>query len=237
MTAPDLPFDPSAFTWLTFDCYGTLVDWERGIVKALTPVLAARGVVDNAQALLEHYARFESDLEKGEYIPYRELLSRVVDRFGMEYGFTPTAQERASLPASLPGWPPFDDTVEALGRLKSRWKLGVISNTDPDLFAGTRRALGVEFDGVYTAAEARAYKPSRRMFEGAFAAFGVRPDEALHVAQSRHHDIAPARELGMRCVWVDRRAGQRFGTGATVPSAAEPDLRVPDLRTLVSCVL
>jgi 2-haloacid dehalogenase len=148
----------------------------------------------------------------------------------------PTARvDTEALVTSLPGWPPFADTADALARLRRHCKLGVISNIDDDLFAATASALGVPFDWVVTAEQVRAYKPSPQNFERALEVMGVPKERVLHAAQSRYHDVAPARALGIATVWVNRRAG-RPGGGATAPSSAAPDLEVPDLRTLAERV-
>ena len=146
---------------LTFDCYGTLIDWEQGLLSALRPVLTAHGLSRADDDLLELYARLEAELESGAYLAYREILVQVVDGFGRELGFQPSAEERQALVTSIRGWPPFPDTLPALRQLKTRFKLGVISNIDDDLFTS---GLGVDLDWLVTAQQARAYKPSLRPF-------------------------------------------------------------------------
>jgi 2-haloacid dehalogenase len=212
---------------LTFDCYGTLIDWETGITKALAPIAG--------NDVLEPYAEFESELESGPYRPYRAILTSIVDRFGQRSGFTPTEQQRQALVDSLPSWPPFPDTVDALRALKRRFKLGIISNIDDDLFAATARHLGVDFDWVVTAQQAGAYKPSHAPFELAFERIGLPRSAIVHVAQSLYHDHVPAHDLGLRSVWVNRRHSQP-GSGATPASSAQFDLEVPSLSALVDAV-
>jgi len=226
-----MPIDPGAFDLLTFDCYGTLVDWESGILAAVRPVLAAHGVSREDEAILALHAELEPEAEKPPYRSYREVLARVVEGMGRKLGFEPSESERGSLAASIAGWPPFPDTVESLRRLEARYALGVISNVDDDLFEATARGLGIRFDGVVTAMQAGAYKPDLRVFRTALDAFGVPRERILHVAQSLFHDVAPARSLGVATVWVNRRAG-RTGPGATPPSTAVPDLEVGDLASL-----
>ena len=128
-------------------------------------------------------------------------------------------------------WKPFPDTVAALKKLKSRYKLAIISNTDDDLFADTARLLEVSFDWVITAQQAGSYKPSHHNFKLALERIALPPEQVLHVAQSIYHDIVPARELGLATVWVNRRAG-KHGEGATKAAQGQPDLEVPDLKTL-----
>jgi 2-haloacid dehalogenase len=219
---------------LTFDCYGTLVDWERGIVEALAPILAAHGIADDGEdALLERFARLESGIQAGPFLDYREVLARVARGYGAELGFRPSEGEVAGFAASVPSWPPFADTVDALRALATRYRLAVVSNVDDDLFSGTARRLGVTFDYVVTAQQVRGYKPGRAHFDEVLRRLQLPRERVLHVAQSLFHDIAPAKALGFSCVWVNRRAG-RPGGGATAPAAAAPDLEVPDLATLVA---
>lgn len=229
--------DFSRFQVLTFDCYGTLVDWETGILGALRPILSAHGVRASDERLLALYGELEPEAQRGPYRPYREVLADVVRGFGERLGFRPTAAEARRLADSVGDWPPFPDTVEALRNLKRRYRLAVISNIDADLFRRTAARLEVEFDEVTTAEEARAYKPDLRPFRTALARLAVPRERVLHVAQSTFHDIVPAKRLGLAAVWVNRRAGKR-GAGATPPVVRghRPDLEVPDLATLAGLV-
>ena len=222
-----MSLDFSQFEVLTFDCYGTLIDWETGILGALRPLVTKHGKALSDEELLALYGEIEARIEAGPYRRYREVLREVVRGMGERLGFSASEAEMDSLPASLGMWPPFPDTVAALRRLKSRYKLAVISNTDDDLFAQTAKLLQVPFDEVVTAQQAGSYKPSLNNFHLALKRLGVAKEKWLHVAQSRHHDIAPARELGIRNVLVTRR-----GRGAVLENAAQPDLEVPDLKTL-----
>jgi 2-haloacid dehalogenase len=224
-----LDFD--RFTYLTFDCYGTLIDWERGILAALRPVLDRHGIAIADDAALELYGELESAAERGPYRAYRDLLATVMDGFGERLGFVLSADERAALAVSVGDWPPFPDTVEALRALTDRFRLVILSNIDDDLFALSARHLGVTFAAVVTAQQVGSYKPDPRNFRTLLARLGTTPDRVLHVAQSLFHDIAPANALGLTTVWVNRRH-DRPGSGATPPATARPDLEVPDLRTL-----
>jgi 2-haloacid dehalogenase len=224
-----LDFD--RFTHLTFDCYGTLIDWERGILAALRPVLDRHGIAISDAAALELYGELESAAESGPYRPYRDVLTTVMDGFGERLGFAPTDDERAALVASVGDWPPFPDTVEALRALAGRFRLVILSNIDDDLFALSARHLGVAFAAVVTAQQVGSYKPDPRNFRALLDRLDTAPDRVLHVAQSLFHDIAPAKALGLTTVWVNRRH-DRPGSGATPPATARPDLEVPDLRTL-----
>ena len=216
---------------LTFDCYGTLIDWETGLLTALAPVLAAHGVERDEEELLEIYGRHETALEAGPYLTYREVLAGSLRGLGEELGFTPTDEELEAFSGSVVDWPAFDDSAEALQRLGQRFRLAVITNCDDDLFAASNRRLGVEFDWIVTAQQAGSYKPSLRNFELAFERIDVPQERILHVAQSLFHDHVPAKQIEMTTVWVDRRA-DRAGSGATPPADARPDLTVPDLRSL-----
>jgi 2-haloacid dehalogenase len=224
--------DLARFRVLTFDCYGTLIDWEAGILRALRSVLEPRGIAPPDDQLLALFGEIESPLQEGLFRRYREVLDETMGQLARRLGFDPTPAERTTLSRSLPDWPPFPDTVKALAALARRYDLGIISNVDDDLFAASARHLGAQFKWVVTAERVRSYKPSRRNFHQALARIGLPQDQILHVAQSLYHDIEPARSLGLATVWVNRRAG-REGFGATPASTAEPDLTVPDLAALV----
>jgi 2-haloacid dehalogenase len=223
--------DFSAFDVLTFDCYGTLIDWEAGLVAALRPVLDAHGIDADEEQLLESYGHHEAALEAGEYMRYREVLAGALRRMGPDFGFEPSDAEAERFADSVGDWPAFPDSSDALHRLHERFKLAPVTNCDEDLFARSAERLGVEFDWVVTAERARSYKPSENNFHVAFDVIGVPKERILHVAQSLFHDHATAQRLGMRSVWVDRRGG-REGAGATPPVEASYDLRVPDMATL-----
>ncbi|MFG0282962.1 MAG: haloacid dehalogenase type II [Phycisphaerales bacterium JB039] len=221
--------DVASFDAMTFDCYGTLIDWETGIVEAVQPVLRAHDVSIDDDSLLELYAELESGAQQGEFRPYREILGSVMDGFGARLGFAPTGAERDVIAASVADWAPFDDTTEALGVLGRHCRLAILSNIDDDLIAGSLAQLGVEFAAVVTAEQVKSYKPRRAHFDEGLRRLGLDRSQALHVAQSRYHDIAPAGELGFATVWVNRQAGRH---GATTPSVARPDLEVPSLGAL-----
>jgi 2-haloacid dehalogenase len=218
--------DFQSFEVLTFDCYGTLIDWETGILSALTSVLREVGRSAEDDGILSLYADIEAGLEADEYRSYKDTLRNVMDKFGERMDFKPNAAQRDSLVR-------FNDTVASLRTLKKKYKLAVISNTDDDLFEQTAKRLEINFDWVITAEQVGAYKPSLKNFEYAFAKICIPKDKILHVAQSIYHDIVPASSLGLSTVWVNRR--QRLhGSGATKPAHGEPDIEVPDLSTLVA---
>jgi 2-haloacid dehalogenase len=233
--------DFNQFEVVSFDCYGTLIDWESSILPVLKHLLSNREVDFSDERTLEMFAEFEAELEKehSEYIKYREILQQIVQKIGQRFNFEPTETESGTeincLVDSVKNWQPFPDTVAALSALKQKYKLAVISNIDDDLFAGTAKHLKVEFDWIITAEQARSYKPSTRNFKFAIETMGIPREKLLHVAQSLYHDTVPARSMGIPTVWVNRRH-DRTGFGATMPASAQPDLEVPDLKTLVEII-
>ena len=228
--------DFTRFEILTFDCYGTLINWEAGILPVLHRVLRAHGKQIDDATLLKLYGDFEQRSEQEPFQPYREVLASVVRQFGSELGFTPTAAEVRSLPESLPNWQPWPDTVAALQQLKRRFRLAILSNVDDDLFASTRPQLGVEFDDVITAQQAQAYKPSLKLFELALSRINAPAHRVLHVGQSIYHDVIPAQALGLATVWVNRPSA-RPGVGAVKSAEASPDLTVSSLAELVGIAI
>jgi 2-haloacid dehalogenase len=223
--------DFGRFDVLSFDCYGTLIDWESGILDAVRPVLVRHDVDVGDDKILETYALIEAEKEEGNYSRYDVVLREVMAEMGVRLGFTPAAAELDCLSVSIKDWKPFPDTVEALGRLKRKYKLCILSNVDEKLFAGTAPWLEVPFDYVVTAQQAQAYKPSYKMFQLAFDTVGLPPEKFLHVAQSIYHDIVPAKALGVSNVWVHRQTGHGGG-GATKPTVATPDVEVKTLGEL-----
>jgi 2-haloacid dehalogenase len=228
--------DLDRFSILTFDCYGTLIDWEQGILTVLRPILERHGVPLSDDRILELYGELEAAAEYGQYQLYREVLARVVEGFGQRLGFSPSAAERAALAESVGQWPPFPDTVEALHVLAGRYQLAILSNIDDALFAESARLLATDFAAVITSQQVGSYKPNPGNFQYAIERLDVPPEQVLHVAQSLFHDIAPARAAGLTTVWVNRRH-DRPGFGATPPATARPDLEVPDLATLAERVM
>ena len=231
-----MSMDFSRFQVLTFDCYGTLIDWESGILGALRPLLAAHGKTLDDGAILALYSELEPAIQQESYRPYRQVLEEVVRALGQRLGFSPTDAEAESLPFSLRNWLPFPDTVAALHALKSRYRLGVISNIDDDLFAMTAQHLEVPFDFLVTAQQAGSYKPSTNNFKLALERIGLPAEKVLHCAESLYHDVAPARSLGLATVWVNRHVG-KSRPSATRKADIRPDLEVTDLKTLAALAL
>lgn len=225
--------DFTRFEVLTFDCYGTLINWEAGIFSALHRILSNHGKRIDDATLLQLYGDFELRSEQGTYQPYRKVLASVVRQLGDELGFKPTVDEEQSLPNSLATWKPWPDTVAALHQLKTRFRLAILSNVDDDLFAATRPQLGVDFDEVITAQQAQAYKPSLKLFELALSRINAPAHRVLHVGQSIYHDVIPAQTLGLATVWVNRPSA-RPGVGAVKSAEAKPDLTVSSLSELAA---
>jgi 2-haloacid dehalogenase len=228
--------DFSRFKFISFDCYGTLIDWESGILSALRPLLQQHGAELSDAELLELYGELEAASESGEYRSYRDVLREVVRGFGQRLGFAASAGEQDSLPDSIATWKPFPETVNALRKLHSRFKLAIISNIDDDLFAASARQLGIDFDEIITAAQASAYKPSPTIFRLAQQKLGVSTQEWLHAGQSIYHDVIPAKPLGIATVWVNRPS-VRPGVGAVRQASGTPDIEVHSLEELAEVVL
>jgi 2-haloacid dehalogenase len=225
--------DYGAFDALTFDCYGTLIDWESGILAGLRAALEPLGVRAADDDLLERFAVVEARLEAGPYRRYREILGACLLEIGHALGVEPGTEALAAFGGSVVDWPAFPDSSAALGALKERFRLGVITNCDDDLFAASNRRLGVTFDWVMTAQEAGGYKPRTANFELAFGRMGIPRERVLHVAQSLFHDHVPAKALGLTTVWIDRRHG-RPGAGATPPAPATPDAAFPEMASFAA---
>ncbi len=228
--------DFSRFEIITFDCYGTLINWEEGIFRALRPILAAHSKKIDDPTLLRLYGDFELQAEQPPFHIYRDVLASVVRQFGQELGFDPTPAESRSLPESVPTWKPWPDTVAALTQLKTKYRLAILSNIDDDLFAATRPQLGVAFDEVITAQQAQAYKPSLKLFELALSRINAPAHRVLHVGQSIYHDVIPAQSLGLATVWINRPSA-RPGVGAVKSADAKPDLTFTTLAELAAAAI
>jgi 2-haloacid dehalogenase len=202
------------FELLTFDCYGTLIDWEAGIRSCLEGI----GVpVRQLSEVVEAYVRTEAAVEQQAYRPYREVQATTLALLARDFDFRVAEGDQHALSAQLPAWRPFADTNAALQRLRRRYRLGILSNIDRDLLAGTRAHFQVEFDEIVTAEDVRAYKPAHPHFLSAIQKLGDRA-RMLHVAQSLYHDGVPAAELGLNYVWINRYGGKNT---QAVPSIAE----------------
>jgi len=224
------PIDFTDVEALTFDCYGTLIDWEAGLNQAFQAVLDAHGLRHDPDDVLTRFARHEAAAEAGPYRSYAEILAMSLRGVGEELGFEPTDEESAAFSRSVADWPVFPDSTAALRRLKKRFRLGILTNCDDDLFAASNQRLDVEFDWVITAQQVGSYKPDERNFRAALDRVGLGPDRLVHVAQSLFHDHAPAKRLGLTTVWINRRH-DRAGGGATPIAVATPDATFPDMAS------
>lgn len=222
---------------LSFDCYGTLIDWESGLAEQLGKI--APDLDDETR--LTTYADIEAELERDQpTTPYREIVLQAALAFGEAVGIAVTPELAEEIGASVGDWPAFADSAEALAQLQPRYKLIILSNIDNQSFAGSNRQLGVEFDAVLTAEDIGSYKPSPRNFEALLAhvdAMGIPRHRLVHVAQSLFHDHVPAKDAGLTTVWINRRHN-RPGTGAT-PEAApvQPDWEFPSMAAFAEAAL
>jgi len=193
------------FDVVTFDCYGTLIDWEAGIGDWLETAASRAGVALDRRKALDLYGQIEPAVEAETYRSYRDVLAESARRVALGLGWSLSEQDSRGLASSLPDWKPFPDTNPALRKLTAAgYRLGILSNVDDDLLAGTRRHLDVAFDILVTAEQVRSYKPALGHFEEARRQIG--PLRWLHAAQSRFHDVVPCREIGIPVAWINRRA-------------------------------
>ncbi len=210
----------AAVRWATFDCYGTLIDWNLGIRRELERVFG----VQEAPRLLERYHEIEPEIESEPFRSYHEVLTLALERLAQEEQIQLPEGEAGALAHSLPDWPPFPEVPAALAELRERgWLLAILSNTDRDLIAASQRRLGAPIDLAVVAEDVRSYKPGHAHWEHFFEATTAERDHHAHVAASLFHDIAPARELGLRSVWINR-LGEK--------ADPEPDRELPDLSGL-----
>jgi len=220
---------------ITFDCYGTLIDWEKGMLKAMRPLFGG-GAPARDFELLEMYGEVEQELESSSYMPYVRVLSATVQEMGSRLDRIVSREDGDRFAESLVTWEPFPDTVASLQRLATRFRLGIISNTDDALFAETKKKLGVNFDPIVTAEQVKSYKPSHKNFEEALRRAGLPKDEVLHAGQSVFHDVIPATELGLRSVWVNRPS-IRPGAGAAKAAVCVPTYEVNSVAGLADLLL
>jgi 2-haloacid dehalogenase len=226
------------FDALTFDCYGTLIDWESGMIEALKPLTSKASRPLKRDEVLEAHARHESSQQVQTPAKlYRDLLSTVYRRLAEEWRVAVSWSDCVTYGRSIRNWPAFADTAASLQYLKRHFKLAILSNVDNESFAFSNEKLGVDFDAVYTAEDWGSYKPSARNFDYMFAklrTIGIEKKQILHTAESLFHDHGPANEHGLASCWIDRRHGQE-GSGATMALAQAPryDFRFDSLADLV----
>ena len=187
---------------ITFDCYGTLISWAEGLESSLKAVFGD-ALPGRQSELFEAYVATEAEIESGSYRPYRDVLGEVVRRLAARFSLDLPEDRVDRMSQDLPNWPPFSDTVDALRRLKQHYRLGILSNVDRDLFAGTAQRLSVPFDFVVTAEDVKSYKPGMAHFDRLLADH-TSTESVLHVAQSLFHDGGPAQERGIAFVWINR---------------------------------
>lgn len=209
------------FDLITFDCYGTLIDWERGITTAFQQEAASDGLELSADDIFAAYLAAEIAVESERYAPYREVLAETAREVARQLGWEITRERAYFLPESLPNWLPFPDTNAALERLTSKYKLGILSNVDDDLLASTRERFTVSFDLIVTAQQVKSYKPAYAHFQEAVKRAGEK--RILHAAQSYFHDVVPARALGLPVVWVNRN-GEMIREGGPRPTREVKDV-------------
>lgn len=215
------------FRALTFDCYGTLIDWESGMIEALRPLTSRMKNALSPNAVLEAHARHESSQQN--YTPamkYCDLLAVVFKRLAEEWGIPASHEESLAYGNSVKDWPAFPDSVASLAYLKKHYKLVVLSNVDNASFAHSNKRLQIAFDAVYTAQDIGSYKPSDRNFDymtTKLQGLGIAKSEILHTAESLFHDHAPANKHGLASCWIYRRHDQQ-GFGATMNPGAIPRL-------------
>ena len=224
------------FKVLTFDCYGTLIDWENGIWAALQPLVAKRPTPLDRDKALEEFGRHETEQQsETPQLRYRDLLAVVHGRLAAAWNVPASEEEHRRFGQSIGDWPAFPDSAEALAYLKRHYQLVILSNVDRDSFGLSNARLGVAFDAIYTAEDVGSYKPDRRNFAymlGALSERGFGRSDILHTAQSLFHDHVPAKEFGLASAWIDRRHEQA-GWGATPPVAgARYDFRFDSLGAM-----
>ena len=200
---------------ITFDCYGTLIDWESGIISAFQSAAAKDGVELRGDQIIEAYAAEEPSVEFAPYRSYREVLAKTASRVAAKLGWNLPPERAGFLAASLPEWQPFRDTNPALERLARRFQLGILSNIDDDLLTATRKHFTADFDLIVTAQQVESYKPGLAHFKEAIVRAGEK--RLLHAAQSYFHDVVPTRKLGIPVVWINRK-GSRVEPGGPIPT-------------------
>lgn len=228
------------FDALSFDCYGTLIDWESGLRQALEPLRALGDASLTIETVLETYATAEPETERDHpSMRYPDVVARSATATAAALGIEVPDDLAAAIGASVPEWPAFADSAEALARLQQRYKLIILSNVDRTSFAASNAKLRVTFDAILTAEDIGSYKPDARNFAALLnhtGDMGIRPERLLQVAQSLFHDHVPAKAAGLTTVWIDRRHDQE-GFGATPPATGvQPDWTFPSMAAFAAAV-
>lgn len=219
----------SEFEWVTFDCYGTLIDWDEGIRAFLKDLLSRKKVSTNLEDLHQRWEAIQFELIQQDYRPYRDILRLSLEAVLRELNIPYTNDDGDAFVASMMTWQPFPDVPSALEELKRFARIAIISNTDNDILKESVKLIGVEFDALITAEDARTYKPDPRIFEFALRRLNEPPDRILHVAFGFKYDIAPAKRVGMRTCWLNR-------TSEPKPEGIEPDFTIKTMDEVVRIV-
>jgi 2-haloacid dehalogenase len=213
---------------LSFDCYGTLIDWKESVLSILESFFRDSPLSFSREELFGAFLEADRKMVSSAYLPYREVLAQVIERMAENLRFSLDPASRYLLSDRFIEWKPFPDTVRSLKRLKENFQLAILSNVDDELFSISNKLLEVDFDFIVTAQQTGSYKPDHRNFQRALKVFNIEKQEHLHIAQSIYHDIIPARQLGLNTVWVNR-----YGEPERTDPGEFPDLEVPDLQSLV----
>lgn len=220
--------DFNKFKLISFDCYGTLIDWKRSLMDIMTPFITRHKLDLTSNQLFSLFFKADQKITYEDYQPYHDVLVKIMDEMGKELNINLKQAERTCLVDRFGDWTAFPDTTDALQELQKRYRLAIISNVDDELFDVTKRCLGVSFDFIITAKQVGSYKPSKNNFIKALEKFGLPSEQVLHVAQSIYHDIIPTNELGWNNVWINR-----YNESKRIDPAELADLEVPDLASLV----
>ena len=223
--------DFKQFEIISFDCYGTLIDWRSSVLDIIKPVLLDYSIEMPDTEIFNLFLEADRDTISKDYITYREVLTRIMENIGEILNLNLQQKDRECLVDRFGDWYPFPDSHNALVTLQEKFKLAIISNVDDEMFNLTMRCIGIKFEHIITAKQVQSYKPSHKNFNTALEIFGLPKEKVLHVAQSIHHDIKPTNELGWNNVWVNR-----YNEPERIDPAEFPDLEVPDLASLVKII-
>ena len=223
--------DFNKFKLISFDCYGTLIDWKKSLMDIMTPFLQRHNLDLSVDQLFDLFFKADQKNTSEDYRPYHDILIAIMDEMGKELNIDLKQAERTCLVDRFGDWTAFPDTSDALQKLQKKYKLAIISNVDDELFDMTKRCLGVRFDNIITAKQVGSYKPSKNNFIKALEKFGLPSEQVLHVAQSIYHDIVPTNALGWKNVWVNR-----YNEPERTDPVEIPGLEVPDLASLARII-
>ena len=214
------------FEFLTFDCYGTLIDWESGIRNACKNIIRNKSIQVDLDSLPERYILAELEVEHEMYRKYKEILVITAIKLLKSLGIDALAEEAQAFADSIYSWPPFPETNPVLRSLKEKYKLVILSNIDDNIIEQSIKLIGIEFDGFITAEQVKSYKPSHKHWERMLQTFGVPMEKVLHIAASYVHDIVPAKEMGFKTVWINRHNERPKGP-------INPDYEFNSLKPLI----